>query len=79
MTLKLGGTRTAKAVSKRIRTRWVNFAATAKPAGPAGEPDWVPYQETDRACLLINSSDRLAYDVDAEIRAAWGSDPVQFR
>ncbi|HPY23256.1 MAG TPA: carboxylesterase/lipase family protein [Mycobacterium sp.] len=79
MTLKMGGTRTAKAVSKRIRSRWVNFAASAKPTGLAGEPDWVPYQDTDRACLLINSSDRVAYDVDAEIRAAWGSDPVHLR
>lgn len=33
-TLKLGGSKTAKAVSKRVRTRWTNFAAHAKPAAP---------------------------------------------
>jgi para-nitrobenzyl esterase len=62
VTLKLGGTRTAKAVSKRIRTRWVNFATHAKPIGAPGEPEWTPYQEAD-----------------AQIRAAWGSDILQFR
>ncbi len=79
VTLKLGGAKVAKAVSKRIRHRWVNFAATAKPAGPPGEPEWTPYQDADRACLLIDRTDRIAYDADAEIRAAWGNEPVQFR
>jgi para-nitrobenzyl esterase len=78
-TLKLGGVKTAKAVSKRLRTRWINFAAQAKPAGPAGEPDWTPYRETDRACLVINKRDALVHDVDARIRAAWGSEVVSFR
>ena len=79
MTLKLGGAKTAKAVSKRIRTRWVNFAATAKPAGLLGEPDWIPYQDTDRACLIIDHRDRIVHDIDADIRAAWGTDPVHLR
>ncbi len=78
-TLKLGGTKTAKAVSKRVRTRWINFATQSKPAGPAGEPDWTPYQETDRACLIIGKRDAIAHDVDAHIRAAWGSEMVGFR
>lgn len=78
-TLKLGGARTAKAVSKRVRTRWLNFAAHAKPAGPPGEPDWPPYQQTDRSCLLIGRRDTVAHDVDAQIRAAWGSEMVSFR
>jgi para-nitrobenzyl esterase len=79
VTLKLGGTRTAKAVSKRIRTRWVNFATHAKPIGAPGEPEWTPYQEADRACLIIDRTDRVIYDSDAQIRAAWGSDILQFR
>lgn len=78
-TLKLGGTKTAKAVSRRVRTRWVNFAAHSKPAGPAGELDWTPYHKTDRACLLIDKRDAVAHDVDAPIRAAWGSEMVSFR
>jgi para-nitrobenzyl esterase len=78
-TLKLGGAKTAKAVSKRLRTRWINFATHAKPAGPAGEPEWTPYQEADRACLVINKRDTVVHDVDAQIRAAWGSEIVSFR
>lgn len=78
-TLKLGGTRTAKAVSKRVRARWTNFAAHGDPAGPAGEPQWPPYRTNDRACLLIGKKDTLAHDVDANIRAAWGSEMVSFR
>ena len=79
MTLKLGGAKTAKAVSKRIRGRWVNFAATAKPAGLPGEPEWTPYQDSDRACLIIDHRDRIVHDVDAEIRTAWGTAPVHLR
>ncbi|BBZ51373.1 carboxylesterase/lipase family protein [Mycobacterium heidelbergense] len=78
-TLKLGGAKTAKAVSKRVRTRWINFATHAKPAGPAGEPDWTPYREADRACLIVNRRDAVVRDVDARIRAAWGSEMVSFR
>ncbi|EUA93112.1 carboxylesterase family protein [Mycobacterium ulcerans str. Harvey] len=33
-TLRLGGAKTAKAVSKRMRTRWINFATQDNPAGP---------------------------------------------
>jgi para-nitrobenzyl esterase len=78
-TLKLGGARTAKAVSKRVRTRWINFAAHRKPVGPAGEPEWTAYQEADRACLIIAKRDTVVRDVDARIRAAWGSEIVSFR
>ncbi|KLO36250.1 carboxylesterase [Mycobacterium nebraskense] len=78
-TLKLGGSKTAKAVSKRMRTRWVNFAARSTPAGPDGEPDWRPYREADRACLIIDKRDTVAHDVDANILAAWGSQMVGFR
>jgi para-nitrobenzyl esterase len=78
-TLKLGGAKAAKAVSKRIRARWVNFATQAKPTGLAGEPDWTPYQETDRACLIIERRDKIVYDIDKHIRAAWGSDAIHYR
>jgi len=78
-TLKLGGAKTAKAVSKRVRTRWINFATQAKPIGLPGEPDWPAYQEADRACLVIDKQDRIVDDVDKRIRAAWGSDVLHFR
>ena len=77
--LRLGGTKVAKAVSKRMRTRWVNFATHAKPIGAPGEPEWTPYQEADRACLIIDRTDRVVNDADADIRPAWGSDVLHFR
>ena len=77
--LRLGGAKVARAVSKRMRTRWVNFATDAKPTGLEGEPEWLPYQLTDRPCLLINDRDRLVYDVDEPARMAWGDDVLNFR
>jgi para-nitrobenzyl esterase len=79
VTLKLGGTKAAKAVSKRMRARWVNFAATGKPGGLAGEPEWIAYQDADRACLIIDRDDRITFDADAKIRQTWGSDVLHFR
>jgi para-nitrobenzyl esterase len=78
-TLKLGGAKTARAVSRRVRTRWINFATQGKPQGPAGEPEWTTYQETDRACLIIDRHDDVVHDLDARIRAAWGTEMVSFR
>jgi para-nitrobenzyl esterase len=77
--LKLGGAKAARAVSKRVRTRWSSFAAQGKPAAPAGGPDWPAYQDGDRACLIIDKRDTVVSDVDADIRAAWGSEMVSFR
>jgi len=79
VTLKLGGTKSAKAVSKRMRTRWVNFATNTKPIGLPDDPEWPPYQETDRACLIIDHEDRIKSDPDAKIRQAWGNDVLHFR
>ena len=47
--------------------------------GPAGEPEWTVYQEADRACLIIGKRDTVVRNVDARIRAAWGSEIVSFR
>lgn len=78
-TLKLGGAKAAKEVSKRIRARWVNFATHGKPLGLPDEPYWTSYQEADRACLIIDRHDNVVHDVDSHIRQAWGSDAVHFR
>ncbi len=78
-TLKLGGAKTAKAISQRVRSRWINFAAQGKPQGPAGEPEWTPYQQADRPCLVIDRHDNVVHDLDARIRNAWGADMVSFR
>ncbi|OBK20314.1 carboxylesterase [Mycobacterium asiaticum] len=79
VTLKLGGAKTATAVSARMQSRWTNFATHGSPEGPAGEPHWRPYTETDRACLVIDKHDTVVDDVDARIRDAWGAQMVGFR
>ncbi|WP_082983311.1 carboxylesterase/lipase family protein [Mycobacterium sp. 1423905.2] len=80
VTLKLGGAKTATAVSARMQTRWINFAVLGTPDGPPGEPYWQPYQASaDRACLVIDKEDRVVHDVDARIRGAWGDQMVSFR
>lgn len=76
---RLGGLETGKAVSARMRARWMNFAKQAKPIGPPGEPQWLPYQLTDRACLIIDKQDTIAHDIDAHIRSAWGNEVLHFR
>ena len=72
-TFKLGGLKTGAAVSTRMRARWVNFAVEAKPTGLPGEPEWPPYHESDRACLIIDKRDAIVNDIDLHIRATWGS------
>ncbi len=78
-TFKLGGLKTGTAVSERIRTRWVNFAATGEPAGPAGEPRWPAYRADDRPTLLIDRHDTVVDDLDGPLRRAWGDDVLSFR
>jgi para-nitrobenzyl esterase len=78
-TFKLGGLKTGRVVSERVRARWVNFATQGKPMGLPGEPEWLPYQEADRASLLIGREDRVVSDIDTEIRATWGQQILSFR
>jgi para-nitrobenzyl esterase len=78
-TFRLGGMKAGKVVSERIRSRWCNFATHGKPLGLEGQPEWLPYQEADRACLLIDRHDTVVNDVDLHIRTAWGSEVLSFR
>lgn len=78
-TFKLGGLKHGRAVSQRMRRRWVNFAATAQPDGAPGEPVWRPYRHDDRATLVIDKHDTAVADLDRELRAAWGSEVLNFR
>ncbi|OBK78819.1 carboxylesterase/lipase family protein [Mycobacterium sp. 1274761.0] len=78
-TFKLGGLKTGRVVSARVRARWTNFAIQAKPTGLPGEPEWLPYQEPDRSSLLIDRQDTVVNDIDADIRATWGTEVLNFR
>jgi len=76
---RLGGRKAGKAVSERLRARWLNFADQGKPIGLPDEPAWIPYQEADRACLLIDRVDSVVNDIDRGIRAMWGDRVLNFR
>jgi para-nitrobenzyl esterase len=77
-TFKLGGLKAGKAVSARIRARWLNFAVDGDPAGLAGEPAWRPYRADDRATLVIDKQDSVVDDLDRDVRAAWGDEVLSF-
>lgn len=78
-TFKLGGLKVGTALSERIRTRWLNFAAHGEPIGGAGDPRWRPYRDGDRATLMIDRCDTVVADLDQPLRAAWGDDVLSFR
>ena len=78
-TFKLGGYKAGKAVSARMRARWLNFADQGKPIGLPDEPAWTMYQHADRACLVIDRMDSVVNDLDCNIRAMWGDRVLNFR
>ena len=78
-TFKLGGLGHGRAVSERMRTRWLNFAARGEPRGPAGQPEWRRYRDGDRATLVIDKTDTVVTDLDRVVRTAWGDDVLSFR
>jgi para-nitrobenzyl esterase len=78
-TFKLGGLKAGKAVSARLRTRWLNFAVDGTPSAPAGDPTWRPYRKEDRATLVIDAADQVVDDLDRDVRLAWGNEVLSFR
>ncbi len=78
-TFKLGGLKAGTALSERIRTRWLNFAAARDPVGPDGQPRWRPYRHDDRASLVFDKRDAMVQDLDRPLHEAWGDDVLSFR
>ncbi len=78
-TFKMGGLKHGRAVSARVRRRWVNFATTGHPAGAPGEPVRRPYRREDRATLVIDKHDKTVADLDRDLHTAWGSQILNFR
>ncbi|KUH93242.1 carboxylesterase/lipase family protein [Mycobacterium sp. IS-3022] len=78
-TFKLGGLKAGRAVSARMRRRWLNFAVDGTPAGGSGDPVWPPYRDPGRATLVIDAQDRVVDDLDHDVRTAWGDQVLSFR
>jgi para-nitrobenzyl esterase len=78
-TFKLGGLKAGRAVSERMRTRWLNFAAHGEPRGGAGDPEWAPWGESGHPTLVIDRDDAVVPDLDGPVRRAWGDAVLSFR
>jgi len=76
--LLLGGRRGARKVAGRVQRRWAAFARTGRADRVAGLVEW-PRYDAARAGLQIGRRDRVAFDVDAELRRVWGPAPIGFR
>lgn len=74
---RLGGRRTAEAISIRMRQRWTAFARGENPDAPDA-PSWPPFRIDAPATLVIDRTDRVALDLDADLRAGWGETPLAF-
>ncbi len=74
---RLGGRRTAEAISTRMRRRWTAFARGENPDAP-GAPTWPPFRADAPATLVIDREDRVALDLDTGLREGWGETPLAF-
>lgn len=70
--LWFGGLTTARSVSQRMQDRWLSFAAANH------DPSWPEYDLADRATLIMNKRDIVAFDPLASRRIAWGMKPIGF-
>lgn len=77
VTYKLGGYRAGKRLSRRMQARWLAFANHGAPDEPYS-PSWPPYDETTRATLIFDRTDRRADDLDGPLRQAWGATALAF-
>lgn len=78
ITFKLGGRKTGEEISARMQSRWTSFAHHGDP-GTGAAPAWPAFDEHTRSTLVIDETDRVVDDLDAEIRRAWGDEVLSFR
>jgi para-nitrobenzyl esterase len=58
------------ATAKNMSEMWSTFARTGKPGGK-GQPDWVPYETSTRATMLIDAECKVADDPWRLEREVW--------
>jgi para-nitrobenzyl esterase len=86
ITFRLGGQAAAQRISQRMQARWVAFIAGDAPDAGAKDPAWPQYLRGDdsggdqvRATLVIDAHDRVEFDLDRNLRLAWGDEVLSFR
>lgn len=80
LVFRLGGRRQAKPISERMSGRWLAFAHGEAPdvAGDPDAPEWPQYELSARQSLVIDQRDRVAQQLDSDIRAGWGDEVISF-
>jgi para-nitrobenzyl esterase len=54
-------------LAARISATWIAFARNGRPDNPA-IPDWPPYTSRDRTTMVLDTTCRVAHDLDREMR-----------
>lgn len=64
-----GGGARAAALAAKVSSAWIAFASTGKPSAE-GLPEWVPYDASRRATLVLNDESQIVDDPTKERRVA---------
>ncbi len=66
----LGDIEPLREMADTISDAWVNFARDGKPLAD-GMPEWMPFNQQDRATMIFDNNIELQFDVDRAIREIW--------
>lgn len=87
VTFRLGGLTVGRRVSQRMQARWLAFVAGGQPEAGSDAATWLPYTTVEdhdladskaRATLIIDLQDRIEFDLDRDLRVAWGDEVLSF-
>ena len=74
---RLGGLAAARRTMDRMHDHWLSFALTGDPEATASLP-WPQYRAKTRSTLIIDDTDTVVNDPDADVRRAWGDVPFGY-
>lgn len=77
LAFRLGGLTAARRTMDRMHEHWLSFARTGDPEASASQP-WPQYRAKTRSTLIINVTDTVVNDPDADVRRAWGDVPFGY-
>jgi para-nitrobenzyl esterase len=77
LVFRLGGLAAARRPMDRMHEHWLSFARTGDPEANAGRP-WPQYRLKTRSTLIIDVTDTVVNDPDADVRRAWGDVPFGY-
>jgi para-nitrobenzyl esterase len=77
LVFRLGGLTAARRTMDRMHEHWLSFARTGDPEASASRP-WPQYRAKTRSTLIIDVTDTVVNDPDANVRRAWGDVPFGY-